>query len=165
MRCGFTIAFCLSFRDVEELLAERGIIVSYETIRQKLFRCHVNHFLRPDSPNWKKFERKRIYYGATYIESQLCEREVAVLGGGNSAGQAGVFLSQSARKFYMLVRSRVKEHYVAVFDPEVAENPAIELHYNTEIVALHGDDHVQRLEWQNKKTGETSAHISSISSS
>src|SRR6185436_18423978 len=58
-------------------------------------------------PNITQFEGAGIYYGATFIESQLCEgEEVIVVGGGNSAGQAAVFLSQTARKVHMLIRSR-----------------------------------------------------------
>jgi thioredoxin reductase (NADPH) len=61
---------------------------------------------KPRLANLANFEGKGIYYGATYIESQLCGgEEVAVVGGGNSAGQAAVFMSQTARKVHMLVRS------------------------------------------------------------
>src|SRR6266403_2685887 len=61
---------------------------------------------KPRIPNLEKFEGQGIYYGATYMESQLCEEEeIIVVGGGNSAGQAAVFLSQTARKVHMLVRS------------------------------------------------------------
>ena len=58
---------------------------------------------KPPLENLKKFENQGVYYGATYIESQLCEDEdVIVVGGGNSAGQAAVFLSQTARRAHML---------------------------------------------------------------
>ena len=61
---------------------------------------------KPNIANLKKFEGQGIYYGATYIESQLCENdEVIVVGGGNSAGQAAAYLSQTARKVHMLVRA------------------------------------------------------------
>ena len=61
---------------------------------------------RPAIANLKKFEGSGVYYGATFMESQLCEGEdVVVIGGGNSAGQAAVFLSQTAHKVHMLVRS------------------------------------------------------------
>ena len=61
---------------------------------------------KPQLANLEQFEGEGIYYGATYIESQLCgSEEVAVVGGGNSAGQAAVFLSQTASKVHMLVRS------------------------------------------------------------
>ena len=71
------------------------------------------------------------------MEAQLCEREdVAVVGGGNSAGQAAVFLSQTARKVYILVRSgKLSDTMSRYLIQRIEENPAIELHYKTEIVA------------------------------
>jgi thioredoxin reductase (NADPH) len=56
--------------------------------------------------NLSRFEGAGVYYGATFVESQLCGgEEVIVVGGGNSAGQAAVFLAQTAKRVYMLVRS------------------------------------------------------------
>ncbi len=63
-------------------------------------------YKKPAIDNLQKFENQGIYYGATFMEAQLCENEdVIVVGGGNSAGQAAVYLSQTARRVYMLVRS------------------------------------------------------------
>ena len=60
----------------------------------------------PDIPNLAAFEGAGVYYGATFIESQLCgAADVVVVGGGNSAGQAAVFLSETARHVHMLVRA------------------------------------------------------------
>ena len=86
-------------------------------------------YKKPPLANLRKFEGLGIYYGATYIESQLCENEdVIVVGGGNSAGQAAVFLSQSARKVYMLVRSKgLSDTMSRYLIQRIAENPAIEL--------------------------------------
>ena len=74
---------------------------------------------KPKIDNLKKFEGQGIYYGATYIEAQLCgKEEVIVVGGGNSAGQAAVYLSQTASKVHMLVRCEpVVGHDVALPDP------------------------------------------------
>jgi thioredoxin reductase (NADPH) len=115
---------------------------------------------QPAIPNLKKFEGQGVYYGATYIESQLCaEEEVIVVGGGNSAGQAAVYLSQTARKVYMLVRSGgLAETMSRYLIQRISENPAIELHCNTEIVSLDGDTHLERVGWIDKTTGETSIH-------
>ena len=61
---------------------------------------------KPPVPNLDRFVDRGVHYGATHLEAQLCDgEEVIVVGGGNSAGQAAVFLSQNARKVYMLVRS------------------------------------------------------------
>jgi thioredoxin reductase (NADPH) len=113
---------------------------------------------KPKLENLEKFEGEGIYYGATYIESQLCENEeIAVVGGGNSAGQAAVFLSQTARKVHMLVRSRELSCNMSRYlIQRLTENPRIEVHLNTEIVALQGNERLEGVTWQDKKTGETS---------
>jgi thioredoxin reductase (NADPH) len=115
---------------------------------------------KPRLPNLEHFEGDGIYYGATYIESQLCESdEVAVVGGGNSAGQAAVFLSQTARRVHMLVRSgELSSTMSRYLIHRLTENPRIELHLNTEIVALEGAARLERVSWQDRKTGETSTH-------
>jgi len=114
----------------------------------------------PPLSNLDKFKGQGIYYGATFMEAQLCEREdVAVVGGGNSAGQAAVFLSQTARKVYMLVRSgKLSDTMSRYLIQRIEENPAIELHYKTEIVGLAGDTHLERITWRDKVSGETSDH-------
>jgi thioredoxin reductase (NADPH) len=111
-------------------------------------------------PNLDGFEGAGIYYGATYIESQVCENdEIAVVGGGNSAGQAAVYLSQTARKVHMIVRagelSNTMSRYLI---QRLEENPQIELHFNTEIVGLEGDGRLERVSWRDNKTGEVSRH-------
>jgi thioredoxin reductase (NADPH) len=115
---------------------------------------------RPRIGNLAKFEGQGIYYGATYIESQLCEGEdVIVVGGGNSAGQAAAFLSQTARKVFMLVRSTgLSETMSRYLIRRVSQNPNIELHYSTEIVSLDGDRELEQVGWVDKKTGERSIH-------
>jgi len=115
---------------------------------------------KPPIANLKQFEGQGIYYGATYIESQLCESEdVVVVGGGNSAGQAAVFLSQTARKVYMLVRREgLSETMSRYLIQRITDNPAIELHTQTEITALEGDRRLERVTWRDKATGETSTH-------
>jgi thioredoxin reductase (NADPH) len=115
-------------------------------------------YSKPRLDNLERFEGKGIYYGATYIESQLCDRdEVAVVGGGNSAGQAAAFLSQTARKVYMLVRSsELRSTMSRYLIQRLAENPVIDLHFNTEIVSLEGSNDLERVTWHDKSTGETS---------
>ena len=115
---------------------------------------------KPRLPNLEKFEGNGIYYGATYIESQLCGGEdVAVVGGGNSAGQAAVFLSQNARKVHVLVRSgELSSTMSRYLIQRLTENPQIELHLNTGITALEGGSRLERVTWQDKKTGEVSTH-------
>jgi len=115
---------------------------------------------KPAIDNLQKFEGQGIYYGATYIEAQLCEgEEVAVVGGGNSAGQAAVYLSQTARKVHMLVRSgSLSDTMSRYLIQRITDNPRIELHYKTEIVGMDGERDLQRVTWLDRRTGETSTH-------
>ena len=117
-------------------------------------------YKKPQLANLAKFEGEGIYYGATYIEAQLCQgEELAVVGGANSAGQAAVYLSQSARKVHMLVRSSELSSTMSRYlIQRLTENPNIDIHYNTEIVALEGDGHLARVSWRNRTTGEVCTH-------
>ncbi len=110
--------------------------------------------------NLSTFEGAGVYYGATHLESQLCGgEEVIVVGGGNSAGQAAVFLAQTTSRVYMLVRSdglaKTMSRYLI---RRIEETPNIELHTNTEVAALEGNDHLERLTWRNNQTGLTESH-------
>jgi thioredoxin reductase (NADPH) len=115
---------------------------------------------KPPILNLEKFEGQGIYYGATNMEAGLCDGDdVIVVGGGNSAGQAAVYLSQCASKVYMLVRSgSLSDTMSRYLIQRIEENPAIELHYKTEIVALEGDKQLERVTWRDNVTGETSVH-------
>jgi thioredoxin reductase (NADPH) len=115
---------------------------------------------KPEIDNLKKFEGQGIYYGATYIEAQVCGKEDAiVVGGGNSAGQAAVYLSQTSGKVHMLVRSsQLSDTMSRYLIQRIEENPAIEMHYCTEIVGLDGDTQLERVTWQDNRTGEISTH-------
>jgi thioredoxin reductase (NADPH) len=135
--------------DNNESIATRAIVISTGA-----------QYNKPQIANLKDFEGLGIYYGATYIESQLCgDQEVIVVGGGNSAGQAAVYLSQTARKVHMLVRSgNLSATMSRYLIQRVSENPKIEVHYQTEIVGLEGDKHLQRVSWRDNATGQTSTH-------
>jgi thioredoxin reductase (NADPH) len=115
---------------------------------------------KPSIANLQQFEGLGIYYGATFIESQMCGKDdVIVVGGGNSAGQAAVFLSEAGRKVYMLVRSnQLAETMSRYLISRIEENPSIELHYCTEITTLEGETHLERVTWTDKNTGETTTH-------
>ena len=118
--------------------------------------------------NLSRFEGAGVYYGATHLEAQLCGgEEVIVVGGGNSAGQAAVFLAQTTKQVYMLVRAdglaKTMSRYLI---RRIEETPNIELHTNTEVVALEGNDHLERSTWRNNQTGQTEsrniAHLFSM---
>jgi thioredoxin reductase (NADPH) len=100
--------------------------------------------------NVSKFQGAGVYYGASFIEAQLCRgEEVIVVGGGNSAGQAAVFLAQSARRVHVVVRSDgLAESMSRYLIRRIERSPAIVLHTRTEIVALEGNDALERVGWR-----------------
>ena len=108
--------------------------------------------------NIAQFEGAGVYYGATRVESQLCEgEEVVVVGGGNSAGQAAVFLAQTARRVHMLIRSRgLAETMSRYLIRRIEESPSITLRPCTEITALEGNGHLERVQWRkDREASET----------
>ena len=110
--------------------------------------------------NLSRFEGAGVYYAATHLESQLCGgKEVIVVGGGNSAGQAAVFLTQTARYVYMIVRADgLAETMSRYLIRRIEESPNIELLTETEIVSLAGDDQLETVEWRNDKSGKLERH-------
>lgn len=113
---------------------------------------------KPNIANLKQFEGNGIYYAATFMESQLCGGdEVIVIGGGNSAGQAAVFLAETAHKVYMLVRGKTLSDTMSRYlIQRITKHPAIELHLETELVALEGDSHLEGVTWLDRSSGERS---------
>ena len=111
----------------------------------------------PENLNLERFVGQGVYYGATFMEAQLCESEdLIVVGGGNSAGQAAVFLAQTARRVHMLVRSqRLSDSMSRYLIQRIEENPGIEVHYKTEIIDLEGDTHLERVTWRDKDNLES----------
>jgi len=113
-----------------------------------------------DLPNLAKFEGVGIYYGATQVEGQLCGgEEVAIVGGGNSAGQAAVFLAGITKHVYLLVRrAGLAETMSRYLISRIEASPAITLETRTEVVALEGDEHLEHIRWRNAETGKTEIH-------
>ena len=109
-----------------------------------------------DLPNYDKYEGAGIHYAATAMEAQLCgDSEVAVIGGGNSAGQAAVFLSRYAKHVHVVVRGEglaatMSDYLVQRID----SSPQITLHTHTEATALAGDPDLQQVTFTNRQTGE-----------
>jgi thioredoxin reductase (NADPH) len=113
-------------------------------------------YRKPAFENLTQFEGMGVYYGATFVERQVCEgEEVIVVGGGNSAGQAAVFLSEKVKRVHMFVRgAALADRMSRYLVRRIEESPTITLHINTEIVGLEGDGHVERVKWKNNKTGD-----------
>jgi thioredoxin reductase (NADPH) len=105
-------------------------------------------------PDLARFEGVGVYYAATAMEAQLCRGEdVIVVGGGNSAGQAAVFLAQSARRVHMLVRAAgLAETMSRYLIRRIEQSPSIELRTGMEIVALEGGDRLEAVCWRDNQT-------------
>ena len=113
-----------------------------------------------DLPNLAQFEGVGIYYGATRVEAGFCaDQEIAVVGGGNSAGQAAIYLSGVARHVYLLVRGPCLRKTMSQYlISRVEASPQITLMAWTQIDALEGGEHLERIHWRNTQTGATGVH-------
>jgi thioredoxin reductase (NADPH) len=117
-------------------------------------------YRRLDCADAVRFDGNGLYYGATRMEAQLCaDNEVIVVGGGNSAGQAAVFLASNTRHVHMLVRaSGLADTMSRYLIRRIEEHPAITLRTHTEIVGLEGEPDLARVHFQNRLTGHTETH-------
>src|SRR5881296_1698670 len=117
-------------------------------------------YRRPALENLSRFEGAGVYYGATPMEAQLClGDEVVVVGGGNSAGQAAVFLAQTTRRVHVLVRKDgLADTMSRYLIRRIEETPSIVLRTRTEIVGLEGDGRLERIRWRDERTGDIETH-------
>lgn len=108
-------------------------------------------YRRPSIARLAEFDGAGVYYGATFLEAQLCKgEEVAVIGGGNSAGQAAVFLAESSRHVHVFVRGRgLAQSMSRYLIRRIEGNPSITLHAQTEVVAIDGMNHLEHVTWRN----------------
>jgi thioredoxin reductase (NADPH) len=137
--------FCVQLEDGQRI-STRSIVIATGASYRKL-----------DVENFDKFEGQGIHYAATWIEGNLCSNEeVIVVGGGNSAGQAAVFLAQYAQHVHMLVRG---EGLAATMSDyliqRIEASPKITLHSHTEVTGLAGDRFLEEVSWTNRETGES----------
>ncbi len=107
-----------------------------------------------------RFEGAGVYYGATQMEAQLClGEEIVIVGGGNSAGQAAVFLSGKVKHVHMLIRG---ESLAATMSQylirRIEESPAITLRTHTEVEELEGNGRLERIRWRHTPTGAAETH-------
>jgi len=112
-------------------------------------------YRKPDLPNLDKYAGVGLYYAATHLEGKLCQnQEIIVVGGGNSAGQAAVFLAGGCRHVHMMVRSdglaETMSHYLI---RRIQESPNISLHTRTRITGLEGADELEHVTWTDARTG------------
>ena len=107
-----------------------------------------------------RFEGAGVYYAATFMEAQLCAgEEVVIVGAGNSAGQAAVFLAQAARRVHMVIRSTgLADTMSRYLIRRIEDHPAIVRHVRTEIVSLEGNGHLERVGWRDNESGRVETH-------
>jgi thioredoxin reductase (NADPH) len=111
-------------------------------------------YRRLDVPNYRKFEYQGVHYAATAMEAARCVgKEVVVVGGGNSAGQAALHLALSASHVHLLIRGDgLKATMSAYLIQRIASSNRITLHPNSEVVSLEGDTHLRSVTWCNRQT-------------
>ena len=115
-------------------------------------------YRRLPAENAERFESQGIYYSATRMEAELCsQEEIAIVGGGNSAGQAAVFLSQYAKQVHILIRSGDLEHSMSRYlinRIDSLEN--VRLHTHTEISRFRGQQRLTGIDVRNNQTDQSS---------
>ena len=135
--------------DGEEEVRSRAIVVASGA-----------RYRRPEIENLARFEGRGVWYWASPIEARLCaEQEIALVGAGNSAGQAAVFLSGHARKVTMIIRGGGLGASMSRYLIERIEaTPNIDLLFNSEVTALEGghDASLERVRWRSRLSGEES---------
>src|SRR5579871_76828 len=111
-------------------------------------------------PNVAQFEGAGIYYGATQVEAPMCQNDdVAIVGGGNSAGQAALFLAGFAKHVHILVRgSGLAQTMSRYLIARIEASPNITVEALTTVEALEGNTHLERIRWRNGQTGVVSSH-------
>jgi thioredoxin reductase (NADPH) len=123
-------------------------------------------YRRLNVPNLAQFEGASVHYWASPVEAQLCRgQEVALVGGGNSAGQAVVFLASRTRTVFLLIRGPSLEATMSRYlIDRIAGLPNVELVRHTEVTALEGEDsNLETVTWRNMRTGaETRRAISHL---
>jgi len=107
-----------------------------------------------------QFEGAGVYYAATFMESQLCAgEEVVVVGAGNSAGQAAVFLADAARRVHMVIRSGgLADSMSRYLIRRIEDHAKIVRHVHTEIVSFEGNGHLERVGWRDNQSGRIEVH-------
>ena len=109
--------------------------------------------------NFERFENQGIYYAATGMETAYChDKEVVVVGGGNSAGQAALFLAQTAAHVYIMVRGKSLAATMSQYLlSRIEQSRRITILTETEIVSLEGRSHLEQVKWVNRRDGSETA--------
>ena len=132
--------------DEKEKLAAKCVLISSGAAYRKL-----------NVKNNDRFEGTGVYYAATRVEAPFCKQaQVVVVGGGNSAGQAAIFLSETAKKVFVAIRgddlSKNMSHYLVC---RIEETPNIEVRKRTEVTGMEGGKWLETVCLTNRETGQT----------
>lgn len=113
-------------------------------------------YRRLEAENRERFEGVGVYYAATALEGQICRGEtVIVVGSGNSAGQAAMFLAEGAQKVLLVVRGdNLSQHMSDYLSRRVEAQKNIEVLYHTEIRRMSGGEKLEEVELENSRTGQ-----------
>jgi thioredoxin reductase (NADPH) len=135
-----------------QLLLSSGLAVSARSV----VIASGARYRRLDVSNYETFENRGLFYAATAMEALLCrDQEIVVVGGGNSAGQASIFLSGVAKHVHHVVRgaslySSMSQYLIS----RIERSPRITLHTHSDIVELEGRGHLEFVTWRNRESGE-----------
>jgi thioredoxin reductase (NADPH) len=123
----------------EHIVRTRAIVIASGVEYRRLALSNIDRYLGIG-----------IYYAATFVEAQLCkDEEIIIVGGGNSAGQAAVFLSSTCQHVHLLVRSNgLSESMSRYLIRRIDDTPNITLHTSTQITSLEGDSGLEQVTWQ-----------------
>jgi thioredoxin reductase (NADPH) len=138
-------SFCATFDNGQRVRAKAVVVATGVQYR------------RPPLDRLADFEGAGIYYAATEIEARYCKgTETVIIGGGNSAGQAAMFLSRSARCVRLLVRgTSLAASMSSYLSSRLKADPSIAIEYGAEVSALHGANRLETLTIRDVKTGAT----------
>jgi thioredoxin reductase (NADPH) len=165
----FGARFLIS-REVSSISEEVGqhslVLSDGETVRARaLIIATGAKYQRLSVPDYDRYEYQGIHYAATAMEAGLCQQdEVVVVGAGNSAGQAALFLSRTADRVHLLVRAKGLNATMSDYlIQRILASRSITLHFETEITALSGDDRLREVTWLSKGSAEPETrHISNV---
>jgi thioredoxin reductase (NADPH) len=136
--------FCATF-DNGQRIGARAVVVATGV-----------QYRRLPIPRLSEFEGAGVYYAATEMEARYCKgTEAIIIGGGNSAGQAAMYLSRSASRVRVLVRGdSLAASMSSYLSSRLDADPAITIDYGAEVVALHGGDHLEAVTIRTSATGK-----------
>jgi thioredoxin reductase (NADPH) len=138
-------AFCATFENGQRVRASSIVVASGVQYRRLPLKRLAD------------FEGSGVYYSATEMEARYCkDTEAVIIGGGNSAGQAAMFLSRYTRCVRVLVRgSSLAASMSSYLTSRLEADPGITIEYNSEVTALEGSEHLESVTIRNAETGQS----------